>query len=155
MQVSRKISVLLMAVLLALSIACGGPAPGDPSSEGLPGLTDELIRERLNGVRFAPIPPEDGNGEPISWRFFLDEPKEITIIEKNVEGTSATVVVEIKTTSSPRTREPRYLDGRIRTEWQLTSGMVLRQWEVVGTENLTVKYRNLPKSSPEPRETNE
>ena len=139
-----------MAVLLALSIGCGGPGSGDASAEGLPELTDELIRERLNGVRFGPIPPEDGNDEPTSWRFFLDEPKEITIVEKNVQGTSATVILDIKTTSGPRTREPRYLAGRIRTEWQLNAGMVLRQWEVVGTENLTVKYRNLPKPSPQP-----
>jgi hypothetical protein len=150
MPVSRKISALTVVLLLALSIGCGGPGPDDSSAEGLPELTDELIRERLNGVRFGPVPPEEGSGEPISWRFFLDEPKEITIVEKNVQGTSANVVLDIKTTSSPRSREPRQLSGRIRTEWQLNSGMVLRQWEVVRTENLTVKYRNLPKPSPEP-----
>lgn len=149
MPASRKISAVTLALLIALSIGCGGPSPDDVSTEGLPELTDELIRERLNGVRFGPIPPEDGNGEPISWRFFLDEPKEITIVEKNIHGTSATVVLEIKTTSSSRSREPRHLAGRIRTEWQLNSGMVLRQWEVDRTENLTVKYRNLPKPSPE------
>ena len=149
MPVSRKLSALMMALLLALSIGCGGPSPDDASTEGLPELTDELIRERLNGVRFGPVPPEEGNGEPISWRFFLDEPKEITILQKDIQGSSANVVLEIKTTSSPRSREPRHLAGRIRTEWQLSSGMVLRQWEVARTENLTVKYRNLPKPSPE------
>ena len=149
MQVSRKLAALIVAVVLALAIGCGGPGPDDTSTEGLPELTDELIRERLNGVRFGPIPPEEGNGEPISWRFFFDEPKEITIVEKNIQGTSANIVLDIKTTSSPRSREPRHLAGRIRTEWQLNSGMVLRQWEVVRTENLTVKYRNLPKPSPE------
>jgi len=146
----RSLIYVTLTVLLALSLGCGGPVPDDTATEGLPELTDELIRERLNGVRFSQIPPEDGNGEPISWRFFLDEPKEITIVEKNIEGTSATVVIDLKTTSSSRSREPRFLAGQIRTEWQLTSGMVLRQWEVVKTDNLSVKYRNLPKPSPQP-----
>jgi hypothetical protein len=135
--------------LLALSLnGCGGPATDEAAydtGEALPELTDEIIRERLNGVRIGPIPEESGASEPISWRFFSDEPKDVTIVEKNVEGGSATVVVDIKTTSSPRSREPRQLAGRVKLEWLLRSGMVLRRWEVVGTENISVKYKNLPK----------
>lgn len=139
--------------LALLSLACGGPSSADNpdgSAEGIPQLTDEVIRERLIGVRFGPVPEESGASEPISWRFFPDEPKEIGIVEKNIQGNTATVLLDIKTTSGPRTREPRQLAGQIRVEWRLESGVVLRRWEVVGTENISVKYKNLPKLSSTP-----
>lgn len=156
--VSTGARSLLYAAILAvvvLSLGCGpGPAENgqDGSAVGMPQLTDEVIRERLSSVRFGPIPEESGSSEPISWRFFEDEPKEITIVEKNIRGNTATVLLDIKTSSSPRSREPRYLAGQIRTEWELESGMVLRRWEVVRTENISVKYKNLPKPSPTPPE---
>ena len=154
---SRNLRTRLQASLLGLillSLACGGPGPADTSAdqynEGIPQLTDEVIRERLIGVRFGPIPEESGASEPISWRFFPDEPKEIGIVEKNIQGNTATVLLDIKTTSGPRTREPRQLAGQIRVEWRLESGVVLRRWEVVGTENISVKYKNRPKLSSTP-----
>lgn len=148
----RLLLCTLIPVSMLLLYGCGGPASSEnglgQSAEGLPELTDEIIRERLNGVRFGPIPEETGQSEPISWRFFEDEPKEITIVEKNIQGTSATVTLDIKTRSTLRSREPRQLAGQVRLEWELRSGMVLRRWEVVGTENLSVRYKNLPKPSP-------
>lgn len=152
--VFRRCLCAVAIALILMSLACGGPGPDEngqgQSAESLPQLTDEVIRERLNGIRFGPVPEESGASEPISWRFFEDEPKEISIVEKNIQGTSATVLLDIKTRSSPRSRDPKYLEGQIRTEWELTSGMVLRRWEVVRTENISVKYKNLPKPSPQP-----
>ncbi len=159
MQVNRLRSSILIFGLVLLSLACGGPGPGDAnpdgSTEGMPQLTDEVIRERLIGVRFGPIPEESGASEPISWRFFPDEPKEITILEKNMQGNAATVLLDIKTASGPRTREPRQLAGQIRVEWRLESGMVLRRWEVERIENISVKYKSLPKSNFTPLPTPE
>ena len=141
----------LLPLMLISLFGCGGPSDRPGSSSGdLPELTDELIRERINGVRVGDIREENNDAsEPISWRFFQEEPKEITVVEKQVDGTRATVVLDIKTQSTPRAREPRYLAGQIRTEWELQSGMVLRQWEVVGAENISMKYRNLPKPPPQ------
>ncbi|MDI1243690.1 MAG: hypothetical protein PSX80_17405 [bacterium] len=147
MRVNSLRSSISIFGLILLSLACGGPGDAslDGTTEGIPQLTDEVIRQRLIGVRFGPIPEESGASEAISWRFFEDEPKEITIVEKNIHGNSATVLLDIKTTSGPRTRDPRQLAGQIRVEWQLESGMVLRRWEVVRTENISVKYKTLPK----------
>ena len=144
-------SVLGLALLLALSFACGGP-PASPGEAGqgsasgdVPELTDDLIRERITYTYVRKIPPESGDGEPMNWTFMHDEPKEITIVDKKVEGDHATVILDIKTRSGPRTRAPRSLEGQIKTEWALRTGWVLRQWEIVDTENISMKYKTLEK----------
>lgn len=140
-----------LAVLLAASFGCGPPSSqGDGSqtsstSNGQPEITDELIHERINYARVRDVPPENGTAEPISWRFDEDEPKEITVVEKQVDGARATLVLDIKTRTAPGARSPRSLAGQIRTEWQLRTGWVLRRWEIVDTENISMKYRDLPK----------
>jgi hypothetical protein len=40
-------------------------------------------------------------------------------------------------------RNPRSLAGQIRTEWELKTGWALRKWEIVETENISMKYKNL------------
>lgn len=140
---------LASALLLACSFGCA-PSGGDnqgPSGSGstdLPELTEEMIRDRINEAAVRDVPEENGTSPPITWRFFQSEPKEIAIIEKQLEGERATIVLDIKTSSSPRSREQRYLAGQIRTDWELRTGWVLRQWEIVKTENISMKYRNLP-----------
>jgi len=120
-------------------------APSASSSNAMPEITDELIRERINRARVRDVPEESGSGEPISWSFHESEPKEIAVVEKQMDGKRATIVLDIKTSSAPRARNPRNLAGQIRTEWELQTGWDLRQWEIVGTENISMKYRNLPK----------
>ncbi len=149
---SRATLVLGLSLLLAGSFSCGGPpsSQGDQSgvdsaSNAVLEITDEMIHERINDAWIREVPEENGAGAPISWNFDQNEPKEIAVVEKQVEATRATIVLDIKTTSSPRSREPRYLAGQIRTEWELRTGWVLRQWEIVRSENISMKYRNLPK----------
>jgi len=137
------------ALLLACSFGCapsGGGSQGPPGSAStdVPELTEEIIRERINDARVYEVPEEGGTSRPISWGFDENEPKEIVVIEKQNEGTRTTIVLDIKTTSSPRSREPRYLAGQIRTMWELRTGWVLRKWEIVETENISMKYKNLP-----------
>ncbi len=62
-----------------------------------------------------------------------------------MEGERATIIIDIKTNSSPGARSPRYLAGQIRTKWELQTGWALRTWEIVETENISMKYKNLPK----------
>jgi hypothetical protein len=115
------------------------------ASNDLPEITDEVIREEINDAYVREVPEENGAGEPISWRFGEDEPKEFTIVEKQSEGGRATIILDIKTSSSPRARTPRHLAGQIRTKWVLQTGWALRTWEIVETENISLKYKNLPK----------
>jgi hypothetical protein len=142
-----------LALVLALSLACGGTpsTQGDAGSStgDVPELTDDMIGERINFAYVRTIPREDGQGEPMNWRFIPNEPKEITIVDKKIEGDHATIILDIKTSSGPRASGPRSLAGQIRTEWQLKTGWVLRQWEIVETENISMKYKNLPKPSPD------
>lgn len=136
-----------LALLLACSIGCGPPSSQDASgsSGGIPEITDETIHERINDSWIREVPEESGTAEPISWNFDENEPKEITVLEKQVDGTRATIVLDIKTGTAPRARNQRYLAGQIRTEWELRTGWVLRRWEIVDTENISMKYKNLPK----------
>jgi hypothetical protein len=142
------LSFLGVALLLACSFGCGGPAASSDSGQGpagdVPELTDDMIRDRINYAYVRNITEENGTGEPMNWTFMHEEPKEISIVDKQIQGDHATVVLDIKTRSGPRARGPRALAGQIRTEWQLRTGWVLRQWEIVDTENISMKYTKLP-----------
>jgi hypothetical protein len=153
----RRAFLLSTFLGLALLLAClSGCAPSssqgdgkqsgsDSASNDLPELTEEVIYEQINDAGVWEVPEENGIAEPISWRFDEEEPKEITVVEKQVEGERATIVLDIKTRSAPNMRNPRSLAGQIRTEWELKTGWALRKWEIVRTENVSMKYRNLPK----------
>jgi hypothetical protein len=145
-------SFLGLALLLICSFGCAPSASPDEqgssassTSNDLPELSDELIRERINYTRVREIPEENGTAEPIGWTFVENEPKEITVVEKRIESDRATVILDIKTGSAPNARNPRLLAGQIRTEWKLETGWALRKWEIVNTENISMKFKNLPK----------
>lgn len=136
-----------MFFCLALLLACA-PAKqnsSDSASGDLPELTEEIIRERINDAFVRDVPEENGAAEPINWSFDENEPKEIAVVEKRMDGARATLLLDIKTRSAPNMRNPRALEGRIRTEWALKTGWALRKWEIVDTENVSMKYKNLPK----------
>ena len=139
-----------LALLLACSSGCAPSSssqqnPSDSASNDLPELTEEIIREQINDAGVWEVPEENGAAEPISWRFDEDEPKEIIVVEKQMDGARATIVLDIKTRSALNMRNPRSLAGQIRTEWELKTGWALRTWEIVRTENISMKYKNLPK----------
>ncbi|MEO8648289.1 MAG: hypothetical protein ABI539_03890, partial [Acidobacteriota bacterium] len=79
-------SIFVSVLLIVFSSGCGTPSRSDGSQSQtasdpgeIPEITDETIRERLNQSRVRDIPEENGAGEPISWRFFEEEPKEVTV----------------------------------------------------------------------------
>jgi len=146
-RLSRQLLTFVIALNALVFFGCGGPSPSNetgPSSQ-IPELTDEVINERINYARVRDIPEETGAAEPISWTFIESEPKEIEIVDRQVDGNEATVILNIKTRTFPGARNPRELAGQIRTEWRLETGWVLRKWEIVRTENISMKYKNLPK----------
>ncbi|HEX8286767.1 MAG TPA: hypothetical protein VF556_02155 [Pyrinomonadaceae bacterium] len=146
-------SFLGLTLLLTCSFGCapsssrgdGTQSNSSSASNELPEITDETIRKEINEVYLREVPEENGAGEPISWRIDEDKPKEFTVVEKQMEGERATIILDIKTQSAPGARSPRYLAGQIRTEWKLQTGWALRKWEIVRTENISMKYKNLPK----------
>ncbi len=146
-------SFLGLALLLACSFGCapasstgdGKQNPSSSPSNDSPEINDETLRQEINDAYVREVPEENGVSEPISWRFNEEEPKEFIVIEKQLDGDRATIIIDIKTQSAPGARSPRYLAGQIRTKWELQTGWVLRKWEIVETENISMKYRNLPK----------
>ena len=136
----RAFSLLLLLFLPALAGACEG---GKPPEDLRPEITLESIREDLNGKRVE-VPAEGGASEPSSWRFFPNEPKEIEILEKQLEGDKATFVIDLRTRTSPRAEQQgitKRLAGRLRLHYELQSGFVLRKWEIVRIENISFAYR--------------
>ena len=149
---AKCVLVLTLFLILAVSFGCGpssapksGQEPSASGPGGLPDITEDLIRERINYAWVREVPPESGEGDKISWGFDEDEPKEIAVVDKQMNGPRATIVLDIKTSTSSRSRTPRQLAGQVRTEWELRTGWVLRKWEITHTENISFKYRNLPK----------
>jgi hypothetical protein len=89
-------------LLLACSFGCApssSPGDGNPSSASndIPEITDEKIRQEINDVYIREVPEESGTGEPISWRIDESEPKEFTVLDKQIEGGRATIIIDIKT----------------------------------------------------------
>jgi hypothetical protein len=136
----REISLLLLLLLSALAGACeGGPPPEDRRPE----ITVEKIREDINGQRVS-VPAESGASEPSSWRFYPNEPKEIEILEKQLAGDKATLVIDLRTRTSPRAEQQgitKKLAGRLRLHYELQSYVVLRKWEIVRIENISFAYQ--------------
>ena len=142
------IAILGLALLIVASVGCGPPSSsggdtGPASSGAIPEITEEMIHQRINDVRVRDIPSENSTTKPIVWNFDEDEPKEITVIEKKVDGNRATILLDIKTGSSPRSPVQRRVAGQLRTEWALQTGWVLRRWEIIRTENISMKYHDL------------
>jgi hypothetical protein len=139
--VSRpEVSLLLLLLLSSLAGACERRPPPE---DLLPEITLENIREDINGQRVN-VPPEDGASKPSSWRFFLNEPKEIEILEKQVEGHKATFVINLQTRTSPRAEQQGFtkkLAGKLRLHYELNSYFVVRKWEIVRIENISFKYQ--------------
>ncbi len=121
-----------------------------PASNVIPEITAETIRAEINDAYVREVPEENGANEPISWRFDEDEPKEFAVVEQQIEETRATIIINIETRSAPDSRTQRYLAGQIRTKWELQTGWMLRQWELVETENISLKYKNLSQPPPAP-----
>lgn len=136
----RELSLLLLLLLSSLAGACeGGPPPEDRRPE----ITAEKIREDLNGQRVG-VPAEGGASEPSSWRFFPNEPKEVEIVEKQLAGDKATLVIDLRTRTSPRAEQQgvtKRLAGRLRLHYELRSGIALRKWEIVRIENISFAYQ--------------
>ena len=136
----REFSLLPLLLLSALAGACeGGPPPEDRRPE----ITVEKIREDING-RQVSVPAEGDASEPSSWRFYPNEPKEIEIVEKQLAGDKATLVIDMRTRTSPRSEQQgvtKKLAGRLRLHYELQSGLALRKWEIVGIENISFAYQ--------------
>ena len=148
-------SLVLILFVSLLFTGCGGPpasTDGSSSSAGeMPEITEELIYERINDTWVADVMPEEAgnNKEPIFWNFDHDEPKEISVVDKQQNGTRATIVLDIKTRSAPRARVERHLAGQVKTEWELRTGWAMRRWEIAHTENISMKYKDTPKQLPD------
>jgi hypothetical protein len=132
--------LLLFLFLSAFASACGGAKPAEDKR---PDITAEKIRDDLNGERVR-VPAEDGAAEPSSWRFFLNEPKELEILDTQMDGDRATIVVNLRTGTSPRAEQQgirKKLAGNIRLYYELHTYVAVRRWEIVRIENLTFAYQ--------------
>jgi hypothetical protein len=128
--------------LLLLATACGGGAQQQSAGDQLPEITLDSLREDLNG-EWVKVPAADGKSKPLSpWVFSRDEPKEIKILERKVEGDTGTFLIEMQTHTAPKSKNHYSLSGQLRLHYRLDSGLVLRKWEIDQIENISFKYVN-------------
>ena len=135
----REFSFLLLLLLSAF----GACKPGPPPEDRRPDITVETILEDLNGQRVH-VPAEDGAAEASTWRFFLNEPKEVEILDKQISGDKAILIIELRTSTSPRAEQQgikKKLAGKLRLHYALQSYFVVRNWEIVGMENISFAYQ--------------
>lgn len=138
---------LFATVFLACACATSPPEDAAPDSASVgsdapPDITPEKIRQHVIGEQVRDVPEENNAAEPIDWRFIDDEPKEFNVVEKQMDGERATVVIDMQTRSTPDARNQRRLAGRLRLHYELQTGWVTRQWEIVEIENISMKYKN-------------
>jgi hypothetical protein len=87
---------------------------------------------------------QDGASEPSSWRFLLNEPKEIEILEKQLASDKATLLINLRTRTSPRAEQKgitKRLAGNLRLHYELKSYFLVRKWEIVRIENISFNYQ--------------
>ncbi len=140
----------VLLVLVSSSACTSSPNNVNPrvTADKRPELTKEKILETLNDARVRSVPEQANASKPISWNFDSDEPKEFKAIETQSDGDKATVVMDLTTRSAAEARNPQELSGKIRLHYELQRGLVLRQWQIVKVENISMTYRNLVKPEP-------
>ena len=142
------IALLLAAATAGLgSAACGGQnSAGGPAlsatPEQRPELSAESIRRDING-KWVRLKPADGKSEPRSWVFSPEEPKEIEVVEQKLGEDEASFLINMKTRTVPRARNPISIEGQLRLRYRLESGLVLRQWDIDEVENVSFVYTKL------------
>jgi hypothetical protein len=141
----RLTTALLLLALAGFAAGCGGGnSAGGPTlsatPERRPELDLETVKRAVNGSWVEDVPAADGKGKPQDWRFFYNEPKEMEIVEQKVEGDAATVVVNMKTRSAPRSPVQMSLEGQLRLHMRLETEVFIREWDVVEVENISFKY---------------
>ena len=149
-------AALLLCAAACVFSGCGGGqgSSGGPALSATPEQRPELspasIREDING-EWVRLMPADGKSEPRNWVFDEDEPKEIEVVEQQIETDKATFLVNMKTRSVGRARNPISIEGQLRLHYRLESGLILRQWEIVAIDNISFKYTKLdPPPGPSP-----
>jgi hypothetical protein len=143
----RQTSVFILLLLATLcATACGGGKQASAPDERPP-LNPETISRDING-RGVETPSADGKTKPIGWTFDPSEPKEIEIVEQKIEDDRATFLINMKTRTVPNEHHPRHLAGQLRLHYELQSGLVLRQWEIIAVENVSFTYVDEPPPSP-------
>ena len=141
-------TALLFAALAAAS-ACGSEAP-TPPPDALPDLGDEKIRATLYDAWVEEVPEATNAARPISWHFMRDEPTEVAIVEKQMDGKKATVLVDVTARSSPRSRNQKVLAGRLRLHYELRTELIVRKWRIVDVDNISMTYRDEPRPDAPP-----
>jgi hypothetical protein len=140
------LAVLLVAVLAYVSACDTGREEPSPPTDERPALSDEKIRETLFDAWVEEVPDETGVGRPITWYFQEDEPTEIVVVDRQMDGDKATILVDVATRTAPRSRSPKVLSGRIRLYYELQPVLFLRKWRVVNVDNVSMTYRDEPKA---------
>ena len=125
------------------------PQPSDTPQDNRPDITPETVRERLGYARVR-APNVENEKETVPWRFSRRELQEVNVVDRKFDGDRAQICVDVKTHSVPGAEKPVSSEGRLRLDFELESGLILRQWELRHIENISFKFRREYKEEPKP-----
>jgi len=122
--------VLLIACTVAISACSGGIDLAPDLTIQRPKITEAAIGTDIVG--------RDVSGDLgilSGWKFEKDNPRQITIVQSNYSGDTATIVVNMKTGTGPKAIFQRKMAGKLRLHYEWVGGV----WTLVRVENLDFK----------------
>jgi len=138
---------LLLSSLLLLGAlsACGESPTGTAdnanvraadqgsSQNDLP--VEKIIRDVVG--RVVPITEARGDGAPTDWTFEADEFKQVEIVESQLTGNTASVVIFMTTRNNPGPDEDAVqVSGKLQLRYERANG----RWNLKAIENLNFRY---------------
>ena len=137
--------LLSIALLLGALTACGESPSGTADSANVRAAdqgasqkdipVEKIVRDVVG--RVVPITEVTGDGTPTDWTFEADEFKQVEIVETQVTGNTASIVIFMTTRNNPEPKEDAVqVSGKLQLRYERESG----RWNLKAIENLTFRY---------------
>ena len=96
---------------------------------------EKIVRDVVG--RVVPITEVRGDGAPTDWTFEADEFKQVEIVEAQVTGNSASIVILMTTRNNPGPNEDAVqVSGKLQLRYERTGS----RWDLKAIENLNFRY---------------
>jgi hypothetical protein len=143
---AKTLRLLLSAALLLGALAACGESPTATADNANMRAADQgagqkeipvekIVRDVVG--RVVPITEVRGDGAPTDWTFEADEFKQVEIVEAQVTGNSAAIVILMTTRNNPGPNEDAVqVSGKLQLRYERAGG----RWNLKAIENLNFRY---------------
>jgi hypothetical protein len=143
---ANLLRLLLSALLLLGALAACGESPSDAAGSANVRAADQggsqndipvekVVRDVVG--RVVPITEASGEGAPTDWTFEADEFKQVEIVESQLTGNTASIVIFMTTRNNPGPNEDAVqVSGKLQLRYERANG----RWNLKAIENLNFRY---------------